>query len=370
LKRRARSAGSAARRGGAKRPANKRPAVKRAAAKRSPAARRAPAAKHSAAGALYPPIRPFHKAHLRVSKLHELYYEQSGNPKGKPVVFLHGGPGGGTDPAMRRFFDPKGYRIVLMDQRGCGASRPHAELRENSTWDLVGDLETLRAHLGLERWMVFGGSWGSTLALAYAQRHPERVSELVLRGIFLLRHSELDWFYQNPLGAGSIFPDLWERYVAPIPPDERGDMMQAYYRRLTSEDSATRATAARAWTIWEGATSFLRSNPAYVAKFDNPDYAAAFARIEAHYFVNHGFMDSDDQLLREIELIRHIPAVIVQGRYDVVCPMRSAWDLHRAWPEAELRIVPDAGHSAFEPSTTRELVAATDRLLRRSRASR
>ncbi|MFI4869757.1 MAG: prolyl aminopeptidase [Steroidobacterales bacterium] len=328
------------------------------------------AAKPAVASALYPAIRPFHKAHLRVSRLHELYYEESGNPKGKPVVFLHGGPGGGTDPAMRRFFDPKGYRIVLLDQRGCGASRPHAELRENSTWELVSDLETLRAHLGLERWMVFGGSWGSTLALAYAQRHPQRVTELVLRGIFLLRRSELEWFYQDPLGAGSIFPDLWEQYVAPIPPGERAELMQAYYRRLTSEDAATRATAARAWTTWEGATSFLRTNPAYVAKFENPDYAAAFARIEAHYFVNRGFLDSDDQLLRDIEHIRHIPAVIIQGRYDIVCPMRSAWDLHRAWPEAELRIVPDAGHSAFEPAITRELVAATDRLLRRSRSSR
>jgi proline iminopeptidase len=342
-----------------------------AAAKRSPGAKGLPAARPAAgSGSLYPALRPYHKAYLRVSSLHELYYEQSGNPNGKPVVFLHGGPGGGTDPAMRRFFDPKGYRIVLLDQRGCGASRPHAELRDNSTWDLVEDLEKLRLHLGLERWMVFGGSWGSTLALAYAQRHPERVTELVLRGIFLLRRSELEWFYQDPLGAASIFPDLWEKYLAPIPPAERGDMMQAYYRRLTSEDRATRATAARAWATWEGATSFLRANPSYVAKFDNPDYAAAFARIEAHYFVNRGFMDSDDQLLRDIEHIRHIPAVIVQGRYDIVCPMRSAWDLHRAWPEAELRIVPDAGHSAFEPAITRELVAATDRLLRRSRSSR
>ena len=352
--------------------AAQRPAGARGAApgRRAAGALALAAAKPAVASELYPAIRAFHKAHLRVSQLHELYYEESGNPKGKPVVFLHGGPGGGTDPAMRRFFDPKGYRVVLLDQRGCGASRPHAELRENSTWDLVSDLETLRAHLGLERWMVFGGSWGSTLALAYAQRHPERVTELVLRGIFLLRRSELEWFYQDPLGAGSIFPDLWEKYVAPIPPAERGDLMQAYYRRLTSADAATRATAARAWTTWEGATSFLRTNPAYVAKFDNPDYAAAFARIEAHYFVNRGFLDSDDQLLRDIEHIRHIPAVIVQGRYDIVCPMRSAWDLHRAWPEAELRIVPEAGHSAFEPAITRELVAATDRLLRRSRSSR
>jgi proline iminopeptidase len=346
-------------------------AARKAAPARPRASTRRPAgAKPSAAGALYPPIRAFHKAHLRVSALHELYYEESGNPKGKAVVFLHGGPGGATDPAMRRFFDPKGYRIVLFDQRGCGASRPHAELRENTTWDLVADIEQLRAHLGLERWMVFGGSWGSTLGLAYAQRHPECVTELVLRGIFLLRRSELEWFYQSSLGAASIFPDLWEKFLAPIPPEERGDLMMAYYRRLISEDRATRVAAARAWATWEGATSFLRANPSYVAKFDDPDYAAAFSRIEAHYFVNRGFMDSDGQLLRDVESIRHIPAVIVQGRYDVVCPMRSAWDLHRAWPEAELRIVPDAGHSAFEPSITRELVAATDRMLRRSRTSR
>ena len=366
-KRTATSRGSAAARPAAKRA----PAATRAALTRKAAApKKATAPKAAAASALYPAIRPFQKGFLRVSKLHELYYEQSGNPKGKPVVFLHGGPGGATDPAMRRFFDPKGYRIVLLDQRGCGASRPHAELRENSTWDLVADLETLRVHLGLERWMVFGGSWGSTLALAYAQSHPEQVTELVLRGIFLLRRSELEWFYQDPLGAASIFPDLWEKYLAPIPPAERGDLILAYYRRLISEDRATRATAARAWATWEAATSFLRANPTYVTKFDNPDYAAAFARIEAHYFVNRGFMTSDDQLLRDVERIRHIPAVIVQGRYDIVCPMRSAWDLHRAWPEAELRIVPDAGHSAFETATTRELVAATDRLLRRSRTSR
>jgi proline iminopeptidase len=213
--------------------------------------------------------------------LHELYYEQSGQPRGKPAVFLHGGPGGGTAPDMRRFFDPQRYRIVLFDQRGCGASRPHAELRENTTWDLVSDIERLRIHLGIERWLVFGGSWGSTLALAYAQRHPERVTELVLRGIFLLRRSELAWFYQDPLGAGSIFPDLWERFVAPIPQSERVDMMQAYYRRLTSADTPTRIAAARAWSSWEGATSFLRMNPLYVAKFEDPAYASAFARIEA-----------------------------------------------------------------------------------------
>jgi proline iminopeptidase len=317
-----------------------------------------------AAGALYPPARPYHRAYLRVSELHELHYEECGNPDGKPAVFLHGGPGGAIDPAMRRFFNPRRYRTVLFDQRGCGASRPHAELRENTTWDLVADIEALRVHLGIERWLVFGGSWGSTLALAYAQCHPERVSELVLRGIFLLRRSELEWFYQNPQGAGSIFPDLWEQYVEPIAPAERGDMMQAYYRRLTSPDAAVRVTAARAWASWEGATSYLRTNAAYVAKFDNPDYASAFARIEAHYFVNGGFFDSDDQLLRNVGRIRHIPGVIVQGRYDVVCPARSAWDLHRAWPDAQLRIVPNAGHSAFEAGITRELVLATDRFSR------
>lgn len=313
------------------------------------------------ARALYPSLRPFHTGRLRVSALHELYYEQCGNPQGKPAVFLHGGPGGGINPGMRRFFNPERYHIVLFDQRGCGDSRPHAELRENTTWDLVSDIEVLRKHLGIERWQVFGGSWGSTLALAYSQRHPERVSELVLRGIFLLRRSELEWFYQDPLGAGSIFPDMWEQYVAEIPAAERGDMMQAYYRRLTSEDPATRAAAARAWSTWEGATSFLRINPGFVAKFENPEFAAAFARIECHYFINRGFLEHDAQLLRDVERIRGIPAVIVQGRYDIVCPLRSAWDLHRAWPEADFQIVPDAGHSALESGTTRALVAATDR---------
>lgn len=320
-----------------------------------------------AASAFYPPIKPYQRGYLRVSNLHELYYEQSGNSEGKPVVFLHGGPGGGTDPGMRRFFNPRRYRIVLFDQRGCGLSRPHAELRDNTTWDLVADIERLRAHLQIERWQVFGGSWGSTLALAYAERHPERVTELVLRGIFLLRRSELEWFYQNPQGAGSIYPDLWEQYVAPIPPGERDDLIGAYYRRLTSEDRALRAAAARAWSTWEGATSFLRTNRSYVAKFDDPDYAAAFARIEAHYFMHGGFFETDDQLLRDVGRIRHIPAVMVQGRYDLVCPMCSAWDLHRGWPEAELTIIPDAGHSAFELGTARALVRATDQFASRQR---
>jgi proline iminopeptidase len=315
--------------------------------------------------ALYPPLRPYERGRLPVSPVHTLYYEQSGNPEGKPVVVLHGGPGGATDGAMRRFFDPARYRIVLFDQRGCGRSTPHASLQDNTTWHLVDDIEKLREHLGIERWQVFGGSWGSTLALAYAQMFPSAVTELVLRGIFLLRRSELDWFYQNPEGAGALFPDRWEAFVEPIPPNERRDMIRAYYHRLTSEDATERATAARAWSTWEGATSFLRINEGYVAKFDDADYAAAFARIECHYFINGGFLATDDQLLRDVGQIRRIPAVIVQGRYDVVCPMRSAWDLHRAWPEAELVVVPDAGHSAFEEGISRALREATDTFARR-----
>ena len=310
---------------------------------------------------LYPPLRPYSTGRLGVSDVHELYYEQSGNPKGKPVVFLHGGPGGGTDPRMRRFFDPEVYRIVLFDQRGCGKSTPHASLHENTTWHLVDDIEALREHLGIAAWQVFGGSWGATLALAYAQKHPARVTELVLRGIFMLRRSELEWFYQDSEGAASLFPDLWEHYLAPIPLDERYDLIRAYYRRLTSTDAAERNAAARAWSVWEGATSFLHLNPSYVSKFEESDYAAAFARIECHYFVNGGFLEVDDQLLRDVPRIRHIPCVIVQGRYDVVCPMRSAWALHRAWPESKLVIVPDAGHSAFEPGMAKALRAACDR---------
>jgi len=313
---------------------------------------------------LYPPLRPYATGYLQVTAGHELYYEQSGNPRGKPAVFLHGGPGGGTDPKMRRFFDPRRYRIVLVDQRGCGKSRPHASLTDNTTWDLVADLERLRAALGIERWLVCGGSWGSTLALAYSQSHPASVSELVLRGIFLLRRWELEWFYQDPGGAAALYPDLWEDYVASIPPAERGDLIGAYHRRLTGSDPEELKRAARSWSIWEGATSFLRLNPEYVARFEQDAYASAFARIECHYFVNRGFLRTEDQLLADVERIRHIPAVIVQGRYDVVCPMRSAWDLHRAWPQAELCIVPDAGHSAFEAGITHELVSATDRFCR------
>jgi proline iminopeptidase len=308
---------------------------------------------------LYPEIEPFNSGTLAVSPLHTLYYEESGNPNGKPVVFLHGGPGGGTNPKCRRFFDPAIYRIVLFDQRGCGKSTPHAELTDNTTWDLVADIERIRMHLSIDRWQVFGGSWGSTLALAYAQTHPDKVTELVLRGIFLLRRSELEWFYQQ--GCNALYADAWETYRDAIPEVERADMMSAYYRRLTSPDAAARVAAARAWSVWEGATSFLWQDRTHIASSGEDEFALAFARIECHYFVNGGFLEHDDQLLRNVERIRHIPAVIVQGRYDVVCPMRSAWDLHRAWPEADLKIVQDAGHSAFEPGIMHELLEATDR---------
>lgn len=307
---------------------------------------------------LYPPIEPYATGYLPVSSLHTLWYEESGNPKGVPVVFLHGGPGGGTSPNMRRFFDPAHYRIVLFDQRGCGRSTPRTELAENTTWHLVDDIERLRVHLGIERWFVFGGSWGSTLALAYAERHPERVRGLVLRGIFLLRRFELEWFYQS--GASLVFPDLWEDFLAPIPEVERGDLISAYHRRLTCDDPAVRLEAARAWAKWEARTSFLRGNADYVASFDDDAHALEFARIESHYFVHGGFLKTEDQLLRDAHRLAGIPGVIVHGRYDLVCPLRSAWDLKRAWPAADLRIVPDAGHSAFEPGNTAALVEAMD----------
>jgi len=308
---------------------------------------------------LYPEIEPYASGMLRVSDRHTLYYEQCGNPSGKPVVFLHGGPGAGCNSRSRRFFDPKHYRIVLFDQRGCGRSTPTAELRDNTTWDLVADIERLREHLGIERWQVFGGSWGSTLALAYAETHPHHVSELVLRGIFMLRSWEIDWFYQR--GCDAIFPDAWEEYLRPIPPQERGNLVRAYYRRLTSDDAAVRLAAAKAWSVWEGATSYLLQNADYMASTGADEFALSFARIECHYFVNRGFFEHDDELLRNVHKLKDIPAVIVQGRYDVVCPMRSAWDLHRAWPQAELRIVPDAGHAAFEPGNLHELIQVTDR---------
>ncbi|MFT4564913.1 MAG: proline iminopeptidase, partial [Gammaproteobacteria bacterium] len=307
---------------------------------------------------LYPPIEPFTSGMLEVSDLHSVYYEESGNPKGKPVVFIHGGPGGGSNPRVRQFFDPDAYRIIVFDQRGCGKSTPHACLEQNTTWDLIADMERLRAHLGIYSWQLFGGSWGSTLALAYAQSHPAQVSEIVLRGIFTLRRSELEWFYQT--GASSLFPDAWEAYLAPIPEDERSDIMAAYYRRLTGDDKEEQLRAAKAWSIWEGSTSRLIADADELAGFVRPEFALAFARIESHYFVNRGFFSSDTQLLDNAYRLRHIPAVIVQGRYDVVCPMATAWELHRSWPEAKFCVIPDAGHSAFEPAIAAELVKATD----------
>lgn len=308
---------------------------------------------------LFPPIEPYNEFYMKVSELHTIHVEECGNPQGKPVVFLHGGPGGGIDPLYRQYFNPEKWRVVLFDQRGCGKSTPFAELRENTTWDLVSDIEQIRMHLGIEQWVVFGGSWGSTLALAYAETHPQRVRGLILRGIFLLRRKELLWFYQE--GANWIFPDAWEHYLKPIPPEERGDLMQAYYKRLTSEDPQVRLEAAKAWSIWEGSTSKLFPDPGLIEKFGSDEFSLAFARIECHYFVHGGFLQTDDQLLRHVDRIRHIPGVIVQGRYDVVCPMTSAWDLHRAWPEAELHIIPDAGHSMTEPGIRAKLVESTEK---------
>jgi len=307
---------------------------------------------------LYPDLEPYDTGMLAVDGRHTLYYEQCGNPQGKPVVLLHGGPGAGCSAKMRRFHDPAKYRIVLFDQRGSGRSTPHADLVDNTTWDLVADTEKLRSKLGIERWQVFGGSWGSTLALAYAETHPQRVTELVLRGIFMLRRWELEWFYQE--GASRLFPDAWEPYLQAIPEAERGDLIGAYHRRLTSPDEATRLAAARTWSVWEGATSFLRVDPAFVIGHEDAAFALAFARIENHYFVNGGFFDEENQLLRDVARIADIPGVIVHGRYDVVCPIQSAWELHKAWPKAELMISPTSGHSAFEPENVDALVRATD----------
>jgi proline iminopeptidase len=308
--------------------------------------------------ALYPDIDPFDTGTLQVDARHRLYYEQCGNPKGKPVVLLHGGPGAGCGPKMRRFHDPKHYRIVLFDQRGSGRSTPHADLVDNTTHALVADIEKLREHLGIASWQVFGGSWGSTLALAYAQAHPDRVTELVLRGIFMLRRWELEWFYQE--GASRLFPDAWQQYLDGIPAVEHGDLISAYHRRLTHDDAAVRLAAARRWSVWEAATSFLRQDPDFMSGHEEEAFALAFARIESHYFVNGGFFEHDDQLLRDAHRIRQIPGTIVHGRYDVVCPVQNAWDLKKAWPEAQLHIAPTSGHSAFEPEIASLLVDATN----------
>jgi proline iminopeptidase len=309
---------------------------------------------------LYVETEPYNAGWLSADG-HEIYYEECGSPRGRPAVVLHGGPGGAINPTMRRFFDPSRWRMALFDQRGCGRSRPAASLEDNTTWDLVEDIERLRRRLGVERWTVFGGSWGSTLALAYAIRHPERVAGLILRGVFLLTRRELDWFYQD--GASMMFPDAWARFVEPIPEPERGDMVGAYYRRLTGPDRAARETAAAAWSQWEGDTLSLRGPQARPAKFNETDFAVSFARIESHFFVNGGFFPEDGWLLKNIAPVREIPGWIVQGRFDVVTPLESAWALKQAWPEARFEIIWDAGHASTEPGIVDALVRATDQAL-------
>lgn len=307
---------------------------------------------------LYPPLEPFKTETLKVSPLHEVYLEQSGNPDGQPILFLHGGPGGGTSPKHRQFFDPAHYRIVLFDQRGCGKSKPPAELEENSTPDLIHDIELIRKHLGFRSWIVFGGSWGSTLALAYAVKYPSKVKGLILRGIFLCRKEEIQWFYQN--GASNLFPDLWDEYLAPIPAGERDDLVAAYHKLLTGSDEKKKMAAAKAWSKWEGGTSSLLPNEELVSSFEEDKHALEFARIENHYFTNNAFFDSDNYLLENAGALSNIPGIIVHGRYDVVCPLKNAWDLNKAWPESQLHIVPDAGHSAWEPGIQTKLVEATE----------
>lgn len=308
---------------------------------------------------LYPEIEPYSSGFLNVSDLHTIYYEECGNPKGKPVLIVHGGPGGGCNPTMRRTHDPEAYRIILVDQRGCGRSTPHAELEGNTTWDLVADFEKLREKLGIERWQLCGGSWGSTLSLAYAETHPERVTEIILRGIFMLRRWELEWFYQQ--GTDALFPDAWEAYLAPIPEAERGDLMAAYYKRLTGNNEAEKLACARAWSTWEGTTLSLLPDAERQARFGDDHFAIAFARIECHYFMNKGFFERDDQLLANARRLKGIPGVMVHGRYDVVTPLKNAWDLKKAWPEAELEIIADAGHTATEPGIVDALVRASDK---------
>jgi len=310
---------------------------------------------------LYLEIKPYNTFRLKVSNIHEIFVEESGNPNGKPVIFLHGGPGGGIEPIYRRYFNPEKWRIVILDQRGCGQSTPHAELEENTTWDIVSDIEKIREKLDIDTWTVFGGSWGSTLSLAYSITHPERCNALILRGIFLLRKKEINWFYQE--GCSFIYPDAWEKYLTPIPEDERGDLVSAYYRRLTSDKDEIRIEAAKAWSIWEASTSKLFQSKKSLHSFDNAKVAEAFARIECHYFTNKGFFDTDNWLIENIHKIKNIPTEIVQGRYDVVCPMVSAWELHRAFPKAGFHIIQDSGHSMTEDGIRSKLIELTDMCL-------
>ena len=309
----------------------------------------------------FPLVEPFNVFKLKVSDIHTLHIEESGNRDGKPVIFLHGGPGGGIEPIYRQYFDPEKWRIIIFSQRGCGKSTPLSELEDNNTWALVQDIEKIRERLSISKWTVFGGSWGSTLSLSYAVSHPDRCAALILRGIFLLREKELKWFYQE--GASYIYPDAWEKYLEPIPENRRDDLMSAYYEILTGSDQEARYNAAKAWSIWEASTSKLIQNKKSLHHFEDEQVADIFARIECHYFVNKGFFEYDGWILDQIDKIRHIPSVIVQGRYDVVCPMITAWDLHQKWPEADFHVIPDSGHSMLEAGIRDKLIEYTNKFL-------
>ena len=311
---------------------------------------------------LFPDIKPYVSHSIAVEKPHVLHVEECGNPKGVPVLFVHGGPGAGCESYHRRFFDPETYRIVLFDQRGAGRSIPHAELEGNTTQALVADMESIREHLGIEQWLLFGGSWGSTLSLVYAETYPEQVLGLILRGIFLCRAQEIDWFYQH--GASRIFPDYWEEFIRPIPASERKNMLSAYYQRLTGDDEIARLTAAKAWSVWEGRTATLKPSKSVIDHFSDTHTALSLARIEAHYFMNNAFLE-DNQILRDVDKLKDIPGTIIQGRYDIICPMESAWELHQSWPMSELSVISDAGHAASEPATVDALIKATRKMLKR-----
>lgn len=308
---------------------------------------------------LFPEIEPYNTFYFRVSDIHELYVEEVGNPQGQPLLFLHGGPGGGCSSLHRRLYDPEHYRIILFDQRGASKSKPFACLEENTTWDLVDDIEKLRRHLSVDKWVVFGGSWGVTLALAYAETHPQSVTALILRGVFLCRPEEIRWFYQEG-GTSFIFPEYWENYVSQVPPEKRDRMVETYYELLTSEDEAVRLAAAKAWSGWEGSTIKLKPDPNLISFFESPHQALSMARIECHYFTNNCFFKKENQLLADAERIRHIPTWIIHGRYDVICPAKNAWDLHKALPEAKLHMIPDAGHAFDEPGILNALIDATE----------
>jgi len=308
---------------------------------------------------LYPEICPYNTFNLKVSSLHTIHVEESGNKNGNPVIFLHGGPGGGIEAVYRQYFNPEKWRIVIFDQRGCGKSTPHAELKENTTWDLIADIEKIRSHLKIDKWVVFGGSWGSTLSLSYSIRHPKRCKGLILRGIFMIRKKEIQWFYQE--GASYIYPDYWEKFLAPIPVDERNDLVFAYYKKLTSNNKSVRLEAAKSWSVWEASTSKLFPSDLSLHQFDDPKVAEAFARIECHYFINRGFFEYEEWILDNAGIIKDLPAVIIQGRYDVVCPATSAWELHKKMPNADFHIIQDAGHSMMEEGIAAKLIEYTDK---------